>query len=75
MPVLTGASANTFAVLTDMRSVGVKDGERTYDYTVALRKAVITRDFVKADWARFLDVPARASDRIIKDRAYKPCRL
>ena len=26
-----------FAVLTDMRSVGVKDGERTYDYTLALR--------------------------------------
>lgn len=59
-----------FAVLTDMRSVGVKDGERTYDYTVALR-AVITRDFVKADWARIpYDVLARASDRIIKEAGH-----
>jgi len=38
-----------FAALTDIRSVGVKDGERTYDYAVALR-AITTTDFVKAEY-------------------------
>ena len=40
-----------FAVLTDMRSVGVMGDERTYDYTLALR-AVETSDFMTADWFR-----------------------
>ena len=40
-----------FAVLTDMRSVGVMGDGRTYDYTLALR-AVTTTDFMTADWAR-----------------------
>jgi GMP synthase (glutamine-hydrolysing) len=40
-----------FAVLTGMRSVGVRGGERTYDYTLALR-AIKTPDFMKAEWAR-----------------------
>lgn len=39
-----------FAVITDMRSVGVMGDERTYDYTLALR-AVTTTDFMTADWA------------------------
>ncbi len=42
-----------FAVLTDMRSVGVMGDERTYDYLLALR-AVTTTDFMTADWA---DIP------------------
>ena len=42
-----------FAVLTDMRSVGVMGDERTYDYTLALR-AVTTTDFMTADFAKFL---------------------
>ena len=39
-----------FAVLTDMRSVGVMGDERTYDYAVALR-AVNTIDFMTAEAA------------------------
>ncbi|WP_149678700.1 glutamine-hydrolyzing GMP synthase [Thermoclostridium caenicola] len=59
-----------FAILTDMKSVGVRNDERTYDYTVALR-AVITRDFVTADWARIpYDVLARVSERIVKEVAH-----
>jgi GMP synthase (glutamine-hydrolysing) len=56
-----------FAVLTDMRSVGMKDSERTYDYTLALR-AVVTRDFMTADWARIpYDVLDRVSRRIASE--------
>jgi GMP synthase (glutamine-hydrolysing) len=56
-----------FAVLTDMRSVGMKDSERTYDYTLALR-AVVTRDFMTADWARIpYDVLDRISRRIASE--------
>lgn len=40
-----------FAVITDMRSVGVRDGGRTYDYTLALR-AIETPDFMTAEWVR-----------------------
>lgn len=40
-----------FAVLTNLRSVGVRNGERTYDYVLALR-AIKTRDFMTAEWAR-----------------------
>ena len=40
-----------FAVITDMRSVGVMGDGRTYDYTLALR-AVTTTDFMTADWAK-----------------------
>ncbi len=39
-----------FAVLTNMRSVGVMGDGRTYDYTLALR-AVTTTDFMTADFA------------------------
>ncbi|NLB81524.1 MAG: glutamine-hydrolyzing GMP synthase [Clostridiaceae bacterium] len=40
-----------FAVLTDLKSVGVSDSNRTYDYTIALR-AVSTDDFMTARWVR-----------------------
>lgn len=56
-----------FAVLTNMRSVGVMGDERTYDYTVALR-AVTTTDFMTADWARLpYDLLERVSDRIVNE--------
>lgn len=56
-----------FAVLTDMRSVGVMGDSRTYDYTIALR-AVSTSDFMTADWARLpWDVLATASSRIVNE--------
>lgn len=35
-----------FAVITDIRSVGVSKAERTYDYTLALR-GVVTTDFME----------------------------
>lgn len=56
-----------FAVLTNMRSVGVMGDYRTYDYTVALR-AVDTSDFMTADWSRIpYEVLARASARIVNE--------
>ena len=56
-----------FAVLTDLRSVGVMGDARTYDYTVALR-AVKTIDFMTADWARIpYDVLETASNRIVNE--------
>lgn len=56
-----------FTVLTNMRSVGVKADERTYDYTLALR-AVTTTDFMTAEWARLpYDLLERASSRIINE--------
>ena len=56
-----------FAVLTNTRSVGVMGDGRTYDYTLALR-AVITDDFMTADWARVpYDVLDRISRRIVNE--------
>ena len=56
-----------FAVLTDMRSVGVMGDERTYDYTLALR-AVTTTDFMTADWAKIpYEVLEKASSRIVNE--------
>jgi GMP synthase (glutamine-hydrolysing) len=56
-----------FAVLTDMRSVGVMGDGRTYDYLLALR-AVTTTDFMTADFARIpYDVLARVSNRIVNE--------
>lgn len=56
-----------FAVLTDMRSVGVMGDGRTYDYTVALR-GVVTSDFMTADWARIpYDVLEKTSNRIVNE--------
>ena len=56
-----------FAVITDMRSVGVMGDGRTYDYTLALR-AVTTTDFMTANWARIpYDVLEKASNRIVNE--------
>lgn len=56
-----------FAVLTNVRSVGVMGDSRTYDYTIALR-GVTTSDFMTADWARIpYPVLERSSDRIVNE--------
>jgi len=56
-----------FAVITDMKSVGVMGDGRTYDYTLALR-AVTTTDFMTADWARIpYDVLEKVSNRIVNE--------
>ncbi|NJP40079.1 glutamine-hydrolyzing GMP synthase [Oscillospiraceae bacterium HV4-5-C5C] len=56
-----------FAVLTNLRSVGVMGDSRTYDYTVALR-AVTTQDFMTSDWAKIpYEVLERVSSRIVNE--------
>ena len=56
-----------FAVLTNMRSVGVMGDGRTYDYTLALR-GVTTSDFMTADWARIpYELLDRVSTRIVNE--------
>ena len=56
-----------FAVLTNMRSVGVMGDGRTYDYTVALR-AVTTSDFMTGDWAEIpYPILAKTSARIVNE--------
>lgn len=56
-----------FAVLTDLKSVGVKNNVRTYDYTLALR-AVETQDFMTARWSRIdYDILEKASRRITNE--------
>ena len=56
-----------FAVLTNMRSVGVQGDGRTYDYTLALR-SVTTTDFMTADWARIpYEVLDKVSVRIVNE--------
>ena len=57
---LEGTMNQYFAVLTNMRSVGVMGDGRTYDYTLALR-SVTTTDFMTADWTR---IPYEVLDRI-----------
>ena len=56
-----------FAVITDVRSVGVMGDFRTYDYTIALRGATTT-DFMTADWARIpYEVLDKVSTRIVNE--------
>lgn len=56
-----------FAVLTNMRSVGVMGDGRTYDYTLALR-GVTTTDFMTADFARIpYEVLEKVSARIVNE--------
>ena len=56
-----------FAVLTNLKSVGVMGDERTYDYTVALR-AVETTDFMTGVWSKIpYDVLERVSSRIVNE--------
>jgi len=64
---LTHTMNQYFAVLTNMRSVGVMGDERTYDFTMALR-AVETSDFMTATWCRIpYDVLEIVSNRIVNE--------
>lgn len=57
---LVANASQYFAVLTGNRSVGVKDDERTYAYTLALR-AVKTSDFMTA---KFVHLPMEFLEKV-----------
>lgn len=64
---LSKAPDQYFAVLTDMRSVGVMGDARTYGCVVALR-AVVTDDFMTAEWSRLpYGVLEKAAGRITNE--------
>ena len=57
----------SFAVLTDTRTVGVMGDVRTYQHVVALR-AVTSEDAMTADWARLpYETLGRISNRIVNE--------
>src|SRR5262249_5048205 len=58
-------TAQAFAVLLPIQSVGVMGDGRTYEHVIALR-AVQTDDFMTADWSRLPeDLLGRVATRII----------
>jgi GMP synthase (glutamine-hydrolysing) len=67
---LLGKGAGTsqaFVVLLPVRSVGVMGDQRTYQEACAIR-AVLTDDFMTADWARIpYEVLAKVSTRIVNE--------
>ena len=59
----------SFAVLADIRSVGVMGDERTYGHPIIIR-AVTSDDAMTADWARLpYELLERMSNRIINEVA------
>lgn len=83
--VISGCGVNVsqyFAVLTDLRSVGVMGDGRTYDYTVAVR-AVVTSDFMTCEYAKLpyetlseissrITNEVRGVNRVVYDISNKP---
>jgi GMP synthase (glutamine-hydrolysing) len=60
-------TAQSFAVLLQVRSVGVMGDNRTYQEVIALR-SVTTDDFMTADWARLpYELLARVANRIVNE--------
>jgi GMP synthase (glutamine-hydrolysing) len=60
-------TAQVFAVLLPIGTVGVMGDARSYDSVIAIR-AVESKDFMTADWARIpFDVLATMSNRIINE--------
>ena len=65
--LLRQGTAQSFAVLLPVKSVGVMGDNRSYEETLALR-SVTTDDFMTADWARLpYDLLARVSARIVNE--------
>jgi GMP synthase (glutamine-hydrolysing) len=65
--LLRNGTAQSFAVLLPVKSVGVMGDNRTYEEVIVLR-AVATDDFMTADWARLpYDLLARVSARIVNN--------
>ena len=64
---LDRTASQYFAVLTNLRSVGVMGDGRSYDYAIALR-SVQTSDFMTADFSRLpWEVLDRVSVRIVNE--------
>ncbi|MGI6393545.1 MAG: glutamine-hydrolyzing GMP synthase [bacterium] len=64
---LYNSIAQAFAVFLPIKSVGVVDGKRAYEFVISLR-AVKTDDFMVADWYEF-EAPflKKVSSRIIRE--------
>ena len=65
--LLRRGTAQSFAVLLPVKSVGVQGDQRTREEVVALR-SVTTEDFMTADWSRLEhELLARVSRRIVNE--------
>ena len=60
-------TSQAFAVFLPIKSVGVMGDARTYEYVISLR-AVVTSDFMTAQWAELpYDLLGKVSNRIINE--------